>query len=31
MIAPDFKNGGVYKEINEYDQKISNQNSDIPF
>jgi len=31
MVAPDFKNGGVYKEINEYDQKISNQNSDIPF
>ena len=31
MVAPDFKNGGVYKEINEYEQKISNQNSDIPF
>ena len=31
MVAPDFRNGGVYKEINEYDQKISTQKSDIPF
>ena len=31
MVAPDFNNGGVYKEVNEYDHKITTQRSDIPF
>lgn len=31
-IAPDFKNGGVYKEISEYDKKIQViKDNDIPF
>tara|TARA_Y100000592_G_scaffold34420_1_gene54728 strand:+ start:4754 stop:6427 length:1674 start_codon:yes stop_codon:yes gene_type:complete len=31
MIAPDFKNGGVYKDVNKFEQKINTQRSDIPF
>ena len=31
MVAPDFKNGGVYKDVNKFEQKINTQRNDIPF